>query len=118
MTRNHIGVDLSMDFLDICEPVRGEALIPNERAAIAAWLAGLGAEDTIVYEATSRCDGALRVALDAEGRPGARLNPLHAGHFARSLNLPKTDRVRRRHARPPRSRAPAGARSRSRQEPR
>ena len=93
MTRNHIGVDLSKDFLDICDPVRGEARIPNERAAIAAWLAGLGAEDTIVYEATSRCDGALRVALDAEGRPGARLNPLHAWHFARSLNLPKTDRV-------------------------
>jgi transposase len=93
MTRNHIGVDLSKDFLDICDPRRGEARIANEPAAIAGWMAGLGPDDTIVYEATSRCDRPLRLALDAAGRPGVRLNPLHAWHFARSLNLAKTDRV-------------------------
>ena len=93
MTRNHIGVDLSKDVLDICDPRRGEAQVANRPAAIARWLAGLGADDIIVYEATSGCDRVLRIALGKAGRPGVRLNPLHAWHFARSLNLPKTDRV-------------------------
>jgi transposase len=93
MARNHIGVDLSKDVLDICDPLRGAARIANTSPAIAAWLAGLGPDDTVVYEATSGCDRALRVALRAARRAGVRQNPLHAWHFARSLNLPKTDRV-------------------------
>ena len=93
MTRNHIGVDLSKDFLDICDPRRGEARVANEPEAIAAWMAGLGADDVIVYEATSGCDRPLRLALRAAGHPGVRLNPLHAWHFARSLNRAKTDRL-------------------------
>ena len=93
MSRNHIGVDLSKDFLDICDPRRGEARVANEPEAIAAWMAGLGADDVIVYAATSRCDRPLRLALRAAGRPGVRLNPLHAWHFARSLNRAKTDRL-------------------------
>jgi transposase len=93
MTRNHIGVDLSKDVLDICDPRRGEARIANQPAAIAGWLAGLGADDMIVYEATSRCDRPLRLALRKARGAGVRRNPLHAWHFARSLNLPKTDRV-------------------------
>ena len=93
MARNQIGVDLSKDHLDICDPARGEARIANTPEAIAGWLAGLGADDVLVYEATSVCDRRLRAALDGAGRPGARLNPLFAWHFARSLNLPKTDRV-------------------------
>lgn len=93
MTRNHIGVDLSKDFLDICDPRRGEARVANEPKAIAAWMTGLGADDVIVYEATSRCDRPLRLALRAAGHPGVRLNPLHAWHFARSLNRAKTDRL-------------------------
>lgn len=44
-------------------------------------------------EATSGCDTQLlRLAGQAQ-HPICRLNPLHAWHFARSLNLPKTDRV-------------------------
>ena len=93
MTRTWIGVDLSKDALDICDPRRGEARIANEPAAIVRWLAGLGVDDAVVYEATSGCDRPLRLALDRAGRPGVRLNPLHAWHFARSLNLPKTDRL-------------------------
>jgi transposase len=93
MTRNYIGVDLSKDVLDICDPRRGEARIANEPKAIAGWMAGLGPGDVIVYEATSSCDRPLRLALRGAGGAGVRLNPLHAWHFARSLNLPKTDRV-------------------------
>jgi transposase len=93
MTRNHIGVDLSKDTLDICDPRRGETRIANVPRAIAAWLADLGPDDVIVYEATSVCDRSLRLALRGADHSGVRLNPLHAWHFARSLNLPKTDRV-------------------------
>ena len=35
MARNYIGVDLSKDVLDICDPARGETQIANEPAAIA-----------------------------------------------------------------------------------
>lgn len=93
MTRNYIGVDLSTDFLDICDPRRGERRVTNEPAAISCWIAGLGVDDFVVYEATSGCDRTLRLALSAAKRDGVRLNPLHAWHFGRSLNLPKTDRV-------------------------
>lgn len=93
MSRNHIGVDLSKDVLDVCDPRRGEARIANEPAAIAGWIAGLGPEDFVVYEATSGCDDALRRALGDAGQPGRRLNPLHVWHFARSLNRAKTDRL-------------------------
>jgi transposase len=93
MTRNYIGIDLSRDSIDICDPRRGESRIANEPAAIRRWIAGLESDDFIVYEATSGCDRALRTTLDADGMAGKRLNPLHAWHFARSLNLAKTDRV-------------------------
>jgi transposase len=93
MPRNYIGVDLSKDTLDICDPRRGETRIPNGSCAIATWMASLGADDVIVYEATSACDRPLRLALRKAGHPGVRLNPLHAWHFARSLNRAKTDRL-------------------------
>jgi transposase len=93
MPRNHIGVDLSKDALDLCDPRRGAVRIANEPGAIAGWIAGLGPDDLVVYEATSGCDNALRLALDDAGQPGVRLNPLHAWHFARSLNRAKTDRL-------------------------
>ena len=93
MAWNYIGVDLSRDVLDICDPARGVARVANEPVAIARWLAGLGGDDLLVYEATSRCDRRLRRALRTATAAGACVNPLHAWHFARSLNRPKTDRV-------------------------
>jgi len=93
MTRNHIGVDLSKDVLDIHDPRRGTARLANRPGAIAAWMLRLGVDDIIVYEATSACDRPLRLALRQAGQPGVRLNPLHAWHFARSLNRAKTDRI-------------------------
>lgn len=93
MTRNYIGVDLSKATLDTFDPRHGEARIANRPAAIGRWLAGFAPEDFLVFEATSGCDAALRAAAEARGQAFARVNPLHAWHFAQSLNLAKTDRV-------------------------
>jgi transposase len=93
MTRNPIGVDLSKDVLDIADPRCGESRIPNTVEAIAGWLAGLGPDDLVVYEATSTCDRPLRLALRKARHAGVRVNPLHAWHFSRSLNRAKTDRL-------------------------
>ena len=59
-----------------------------------AWLAGHRYLRTrLSTRPPATASDALRVALDAEGYGRSkRLNPLHAWHFARSLNLPKTDR--------------------------
>ena len=93
MTRNHIGVDLCKDALDVFDPCRGETRILNQPKAIARWAARLGPDDVVVFEATSGCDRPVRAGLEAAGRDFVRLNPLHVWHFARSLNLAKTDRV-------------------------
>ena len=93
MARNTIGVDLAKDFLEVCDPVRGRSRVANRPKAVARWVAGLGEADFVVYEATSGCDRPLRVALAEAGRPGARVNPLHAWHYARSRNRAKTDRL-------------------------
>jgi transposase len=93
MARNTIGVDLAKDFLEVCDPVRGRSRVANRPKAVARWVAGLGETDFVVYEATSGCDRPLRVALAEAGRPGARVNPLHAWHYARSRNRAKTDRL-------------------------
>lgn len=93
MTRNHIGVDLARDVLEVCDPLRGRSRVANRPKAVARWVAGLGAADFVVYEATSGCDRALRVALAGAGRAGARVNPLHVWHYGRSRNRAKTDRL-------------------------
>lgn len=93
MTQNYIGVDLSKDWLDIFNPREGHDRIRNTDTDIRRWLAGLSDQDLIVFEATSLCDGRILRLASAHGRPFHRLNPLHGWHFARSLNLPKTDRV-------------------------
>ena len=93
MTRNHIGVDLSKDWLDVFDPRRGAQRITSRAPEIRAWLAGLDGTDCLVFEATRGCDDAVMRACGARGLPFCRVNPLHAWHFARSLNLPKTDRI-------------------------
>lgn len=93
MTQNYIGVDLSKDWLDIYNPESGFARIANTEAALRGFLRGLGAQDFLVFEATSLCDGPILRCASAAGQPFHRLNPLHGWHFSRSLNLPKTDRV-------------------------
>lgn len=94
MTRNHIGIDISKDRLDIFDPATGQAsACANTPTAIGRLLNRLTPQDMLVFEATSHCDTALRQAALAAGQAHIRLNPLHAWHFAQSLNRPKTDRV-------------------------
>lgn len=93
MTQNHIGVDLSRDWLDIFDPQGGHFRVANRAGAVRDWLAALGRRDLPVFEATSGCDGVLLRQAAALGHPVHRVNPLHAWHFAQSLNLAKTDRV-------------------------
>lgn len=93
MTQTYIGVDLSKDWLDIYDPETGHARIANTPDAIRLWLTELAPIKLPVFEATSGCDGHLMRAAAALDRPFCRSNPLHAWHFAQSLNLPKTDRV-------------------------
>lgn len=93
MTRIHIGVDLSKDWLDIHHPARGDRRIPNALGDIRSWMRSLEPEAFLVFEATSRCDQTLSDEAAAANRPYARINPLHGWHFAQSLNLPKTDRI-------------------------
>ena len=93
MTQTYIGVDLSKDRLDIFDPNLGHRHIANEAEPIRRWLGGLGPDSFVVFEATSRYDRLLLAGVRAAGLPFVRINPLHGWHFARSLNLPKTDRV-------------------------
>ncbi len=93
MTQNYIGVDLSKDWLDIFDPRAGHARVANTAPGVRAWLRRLGPGELPVFEATSGCDGHILREAERAGRPVCRLNPLHAWHFAQSLNLPKTDRV-------------------------
>ena len=93
MTQTYIGVDISKDWLDIHDPRHGDRRLPNRAGEIGGWIAELRSGDSLVFEATSRYDSPLCTAARGAGVPFARINPLHGWHFARSLNLPKTDRV-------------------------
>lgn len=94
MPRNYIGCDLSKDRLDLFDPQTGRASThANSAAEIEALLGACDPDAVFIFEATSGCDQALLEACAAAQRPFVRLNPLHAWHFAQSLNLPKTDRV-------------------------
>ena len=94
MTHVYIGIDLSKDRLDVFDPRIGRASFhANSAAGIKALFAASKPEDIVVFEATSGCDRLLLEACAKAGRPFVRVNPLHAWHFAQSLNLPKTDRV-------------------------
>jgi len=90
-----VGCDLSRAFLDLCTLPSGQARrIPNTPDAIAAFVAGLEANDLVVFEATSGCDGNLIAALAERGQPFCRVNPRQAREFARATGvLAKTDRV-------------------------
>jgi transposase len=94
MPQNYIGCDISKDRLDIFDPTIAKASsCANTAPGIKALIKACTPDSILVFEATSGCDKALILALTLHGQPFVRLNPLHAWHFAQSLNLPKTDRV-------------------------
>jgi transposase len=94
MPQNYIGCDISKDRLDVFDPDIGHATAhANSAAGIKALFKACNPNSILIFEATSGCDQALLKACAAAERPFVRLNPLHAWHFAQSLNLPKTDRV-------------------------
>lgn len=94
MPQTYIGCDLSRDRIDVFDPRIGHATShPNSPAGLKALFEACRPEAILVVEATSGCDQALLRACTTASRPFVRLNPLHAWHFAQSLNLPKTDRT-------------------------
>jgi transposase len=93
MPQTYIGCDISKDRLDSFDPRSGAGAHANTASGIRALIKGCGPDSVLIFEATSGCDQALLKALAAARQPFVRLNPLHAWHFAQSLNLPKTDRV-------------------------
>jgi transposase len=94
MPQIYIGCDISKDWLDVFDPDIGHTTAhANSATGIKALFKACGPDSVLIFEATSGCDQALLRACAAAERPFVRLNPLHAWHFAQSLNLPKTDRV-------------------------
>ncbi len=94
MTHVYVGCDISKDRLDVFDPrIAANSEHANAPAGIRALFKACGADTILIFEATSGCDRALLEACAAASQPCVRLNPLHAWHFAQSLNLPKTDRV-------------------------
>lgn len=95
MPQTIIGCDLSRDWLDVHALPEGKVCrVANTRDDIAVWLAGLGPDPLVIFEATSGCDRTLIAALSAAGIAYVRVNPTHARAFARATGvLAKTDRV-------------------------
>jgi transposase len=93
MPQNYIGCDISKDRLDVFDPRSGASAHANSAVGIRSLIKACDPGSVLVFEATSGCDQALLKALAKADQPFVRLNPLHAWHFAQSLNLPKTDKT-------------------------
>lgn len=95
MPQTIIGCDLSRSWLDVHALPAGKAFrVANIRTDITQWLASLGPDTLVVFEATSGCDRALIEALSAANIAYHRVNPRQAREFARATGvLAKTDRV-------------------------
>jgi transposase len=91
-----VGIDISKQFLDVFDSSVGTVRrIGNHPEAIDLLIAGWTGHDVFVlFEATGRCDKALRRALSAAGIGFARVNPARARDFARAAGfLAKTDAI-------------------------
>jgi transposase len=95
MAEVYIGVDVSMDWIDVFEPQNGHkrvASAPKALAKLARRWAKVQA--VVVFEASGGYDRPLRAALDGAGVAYARVNPARARAFAKSMGwLGKSDRV-------------------------
>jgi len=95
MPHSVIGCDLSRAAIDICVLPSGRTdRIENAPEALAAWVATIDDDVSVVFEATSGCDAHLMAALSVREIPFSRVNPRQAREFARAIGvLAKTDRV-------------------------
>ena len=93
--RDHIGIDVSKDHLDIFSIAENKAWrIANEPSAIRDFPSRRSRESLIVFEAASVYDRTLRGVPARARRVYARVNPRRARAFARATGLlAKTDRV-------------------------
>lgn len=87
-----LGVDVAKDWIDVFDPSTERAIrIPTPR--LKAFARQLG-DGLVVFEATGGYERPLMDALEAAGRPYARVNPRQAREFARATGkLAKTDKV-------------------------
>ncbi len=94
-----IGVDVSMDWLDIhhlCHDHRGgERRIANGGRELTAFARRAASEGAwVIFEATGGYDRPLCQALERAGARFSRVNPARARDFARAIGvIGKTDRV-------------------------
>lgn len=91
-TSPYVGADVAKDTIAFCGPTA--AIIPNEPAALRAYLDALPPAAHLVCEATGRHHHRLHQGCAAAGRPLTVLNPARVRDFARSLGrLEKTDTI-------------------------
>ncbi len=90
-----IGVDVSKDWLDLCEPGRGEQRIANGGRELTAFARRAARQEAwVIFESTGGYDRALCEALERAGTRFSRVNPARARDFARAIGAAaKTDRV-------------------------
>lgn len=89
----YVGVDVSKAHLDVAGDLSSQRL-PNQPAAIAAWLKGLPPDCHLVVEATGGYERPLVHACHRSNRPISVLNPARVRHFARARGcLAKTDAI-------------------------
>jgi transposase len=95
MQQRFVGVDVSMNWLDVYHPDQGPRRIGNTPAAAQAFAADcLRGGERVVFEATGGYDATLRAALEAALVRFSRINPRQARDFARAMGvIGKTDRV-------------------------
>ena len=96
MAEVFVGVDVSMDWIDVFEPGSGVARIENVPAELAAFARRMKRKGVgqVVFEASGGYDAPLRAALEKAGVRLARVNPGKARHFAKAIGvIGKTDRV-------------------------
>ena len=91
----YFGVDVSKDFLDLCDGATGRTWrITNTAAAVAGFADGLTDDVHVVFEATGSYDRAFRRGLNGGGIAYSRINPRRARSFADAAGyLAKTDKV-------------------------
>lgn len=95
-TKQHVGIDVSKDWLDVSLNQRQDIRFDNDVAGQEALVERLSGEavDLVVLEATGGMEFAPACALQAAGFAVAVVNPRQARDFAKAMGLlAKTDRV-------------------------